>query len=288
VATELTDESTLLLRKDEIINSSVGLMSALVTGGASGIGQAVAEMLAARGHPVVVADISLGGANTTSMRIREKGGTAIALELDVCDEQSVLDGFCAATSAFTTTPQLVVSCAGILHFASAIETPIADFDRVIGVNLRGTFLVSTTAARALIGAELPGSIVNVSSIHAVLSEPNASSYTASKGGVEAMSRTFATEWAPESIRVNCVRPGATITALTAEIYSQEVLNALAQRIPLKRPATPMEIAEGIVFLLSDSANYITGTTLDIDGGYLMNGALPDADYMDATRKNGVL
>jgi NAD(P)-dependent dehydrogenase (short-subunit alcohol dehydrogenase family) len=76
--------------------------------------------------------------------------------------------------------------------------------------------------------------------------------------------------------------------LTAEIYSQEVLNALAQRIPLKRPATPMEIAEGIVFLLSDSANYITGTTLDIDGGYLMNGALPDADYMDATRKNGVL
>jgi NAD(P)-dependent dehydrogenase (short-subunit alcohol dehydrogenase family) len=270
------------------MNNSFGLMSALVTGGASGIGQAVAEMLAERGHPVAVADVSLGGASNTLMRIREKGGTAIALELDVRDEQSVLDGFAAARSAFTTTPQLVVSCAGILHFAPAIETSIADFDRVLGVNLRGTFLVSTTAARALADAELPGSIVNVSSIHAVLSEPNASSYTASKGGVEAMSRTFATEWASKAIRVNCVRPGATITALTADIYSQEVLNALAQRIPLKRPATPREIAEGIIFLLSDSANYITGTTLDIDGGYVMNGALPAADYMDAASKDGDL
>lgn len=266
------------------MSETVKEKTALVTGGGSGIGQAVAQLLAEHGHSVAVADISLESAAATAHGIRDSGGQAVSIKVDVSDDRSVQDGFSEATRLLKSFPQLVVNCAGILHFARAIETSVTDFDRVVRVNLRGTFLVSTEAARGLIAAGLPGSIVNVSSIHAVLSEPNASSYTASKGGVEAMSRTFASEWAPESIRVNCVRPGATKTALTAGIYTPEVLRALAQRIPQERPAVPREIAEGIVFLVSDRAAYITGTTLDIDGGYIMNGSLPAADYLSSSRK----
>lgn len=118
----------------------------------------------------------------------------------------------------------------------------------------------------------------MSSIHAVLSEPNASVYTAVKGGLEAMSRTFASEWASLGVRVNCVRPGATVTALTAELYTPEILAALAQRIPMRSPAQPEQIAAAICFLASDDADYCTGTTLDVDGGYVMHGGLPGTEY----------
>ena len=130
----------------------------------------------------------------------------------------------------------------------------------------------------MIAGGITGSIVNVTSIHAVISEPNASAYTAAKGGIEAMSRTFASEWAKYGIRVNCVRPGATRTSLTEELYTDGILNALALRIPLKHPASPEQIAAGICFLASPDADYITGTALDVDGGYIMDGSLPQIEY----------
>jgi NAD(P)-dependent dehydrogenase (short-subunit alcohol dehydrogenase family) len=123
-----------------------------------------------------------------------------------------------------------------------------------------------------------GRIISVSSIHAQLSEPNASAYTAAKGGMEAFSRTLATELAPHRITVNCLAPGATYTDLTLPMYTEPVKRALLERIPLKEIAQPEWIAAGAVFLASDEARYMTGQVLTIDGGYLMDGSLPGAAY----------
>lgn len=250
---------------------------ALVTGGGSGIGEATAIELASRGARVVVADLNATSAHRVSDAIVAAGGAARPQQLDVSDETSVAAAFAAVVEEWAT-PTLIAHAAGVLHVAPALDTTVHDFDRVLSVNLRGTFIVSLAAARAMTAAGLPGSIVNVSSIHAVLSEPNAAAYTAAKGGVEAMTRTFASEWAPHGIRVNIVRPGATYTALTAEIYTPEVLAALTARVPMKRPAQPQEIAAVIAFLLSPSASYLTGTAVDVDGGYIMHGGLPDVAY----------
>jgi NAD(P)-dependent dehydrogenase (short-subunit alcohol dehydrogenase family) len=238
---------------------------ALVTGAGSGIGEATAIALADRGAKVAVSDIQLAAAHRVAEAIMASGGTAAAVHMDVSDEQSVATAFSSVREMWDA-PTLVAHCAGVLHIAPALETTLADFERVLGVNLRGTFLVNLEASRGMIAAGTGGSIVNVSSIHAVLSEPNASAYTAAKGGVEAMTRTFASEWSEHGIRLNIVRPGATFTALTAELYTPEVLNALAARVPMRRPAQPAEIATAISYILGPEASYITGTALDVDGG----------------------
>lgn len=120
--------------------------------------------------------------------------------------------------------------------------------------------------------------MNVSSIHATLSEPNAAAYTAAKGGMEAFSRTLATELAPHRIRVNCLAPGATYTDLTRPMYTDAVTRALLQRIPMREIAEPEWIASGAVFLASDESRYMTGQVLTLDGGYVMDGSLPGASY----------
>ena len=125
-----------------------------------------------------------------------------------------------------------------------------------------------------------GKIVNLSSIHAVLSEPQAGAYTAAKGGVEAFSRTLATELAPHRINVNCIEPGATYTELTIPMYTPAVKEALFKRIPMKEIAQPEWIARGAVFLASDDSRYMTGSVIVIDGGYTMDGSLPGAAYWE--------
>ncbi|BDZ47477.1 SDR family NAD(P)-dependent oxidoreductase [Naasia aerilata] len=251
--------------------------AAIVTGGASGIGEATASRLAQEGAAVAIIDRDRAGADRVVDQIRASGGSALAVETDVSDPTSV-DLAIDEVAASIGTPSVVINCAGILHVAPLLETSLDDFDRVLRVNLRSVFIVSTAAARRLVEAGLPGALVNVSSIHAAISEPNASAYTAAKGGIEALTRTMATELAVHGIRVNYVRPGATRTALTEQIYTEEVLAALAQRVPLRIPATPEQVAAGICFLASDEAGYCTGTGIDIDGGYIMDGSLPGTVY----------
>jgi NAD(P)-dependent dehydrogenase (short-subunit alcohol dehydrogenase family) len=123
-----------------------------------------------------------------------------------------------------------------------------------------------------------GKIVNVSSIHAVLSEPQCCAYTAAKGGMEAFSRTLATELASHKINVNCIEPGATYSELTTPMYTDSVKKALFQRVPMQEIAQPEWIARGILFLASDDARYMTGSVLTMDGGYVMDGSLPGAKY----------
>jgi NAD(P)-dependent dehydrogenase (short-subunit alcohol dehydrogenase family) len=173
---------------------------------------------------------------------------------------------------------ILVNNAGIILQRAAIETSAEDWDRILRNNLRSCFLCSREAAKAMIKAGQGGKIINISSIHAAVSEPQACAYTAAKGGMEAFSRTLATELAPHKINVNCVEPGATYTDLTIPMYTDAVKKALYQRIPMQEIAQPEWIASGIVFLASEESRYMTGQVLVLDGGYIMDGSLPGAKY----------
>lgn len=258
------------------------MSSAIVTGAASGIGRATAVLLAERGHAVALLDHDAAGLAAVAELIGPD--RAVTVTVDVADEDSV---GAALDTCFdrAAAPRVLVNCAGILRLAPALETSIDDFDRVLAVNLRSIFLLSTGFARRVVaGRSSPDdahddvAIVNVSSVHAVVSEPNAAAYTASKGGMEALSRTLASEWAPLGIRVNCVRPGATWTALSTPLYTPEVLAALAARVPFGAPARPEQIAAAIGFLASEDSSFITGTAIDVDGGFAMHGGLPGTEY----------
>jgi NAD(P)-dependent dehydrogenase (short-subunit alcohol dehydrogenase family) len=125
-----------------------------------------------------------------------------------------------------------------------------------------------------------GVIVNFSSIHAMISEPNCSAYVAAKGAIEAFSRTLASEMAPHKVRVNCIEPGATYSELTLPMYTEPVVKALNMRVPMQEIAQPEWIARGVVFLASNESRYMTGEVIVMDGGYRMDGSLPGAAYWE--------
>jgi len=250
---------------------------ALVTGGAAGIGKAIAKSMAAEGARVVVADLNEEGAGKTAEKLGE--GKGLAVKADVSCEADVVAAVKAAVDTFGRL-DIMVNNAGIILQAKVIETSAEDWDRILTNNLKSCFLGSREAAKQMIAQGRGGRIINISSIHATLSEPSAGAYTAAKGGMEAFSRTLATEVAPHKITVNCIQPGATYTELTVPMYTEAVKKALYERIPLKEIAQPEWIASGAVFLASDDARYITGQVLTIDGGYVMDGSLPGAAYWE--------
>ncbi len=251
--------------------------TAVVTGGGSGIGKAVCLLLAEEGANVAIVDIHGDAADRVAAAIRERQGKAIGITADV-SKASDVDRMLARVLEEWGWVDILVNNAGIILQASAMDMTEQQWDKILGNNLKSCFLCSQVFARQMIQQGRGGRIVNISSIHAALSEPSASAYTAAKGGMEAFSRTLATELAPHKITVNCLRPGATYTELTVPMYTPEVKKALYMRIPLREIAEPAWIADAIVFLASQRARYITGQTLTVDGGYLMDGSLPGAEY----------
>ncbi len=250
---------------------------ALVTGAASGIGRAIALAFAQEGAAVAIVDLDLASGQAVAARIRSTGQPALALRADVgraVDVEEVV----ARTVEQLGGLHILVNNAGIILQAPVLEMREEQWDQVLTNNLKSCFLCSQAAARHMVAQDTGGRIINVSSIHARLSEPNAAAYTAAKGGMEAFSRTLATELAPHRIIVNCLAPGATYTDLTTPMYTEQVKRALYERIPLKEIAQPEWIAAGAVFLASDDARYMTGQVLTIDGGYTMDGSLPGAAY----------
>jgi NAD(P)-dependent dehydrogenase (short-subunit alcohol dehydrogenase family) len=250
---------------------------AIVTGAGSGIGQATALRLSDEGAQVVVIDIDRAAADRTRVEIEGQGGRAHLIAIDVSNSSQVREALVTVKREIGI-PRVLINNAGILRLAAMEETSDELFDLVLRTNLFSVFYFARETARVLLENRLSGSIVNVSSIHAVLSEPNGGAYTAAKGGIEAMSRTMASEWARRGIRVNCVRPGATFTSLSKPLYTDDVIKALRMRVPMGTIASPAQIAAGICFLASSEADYITGTTLNIDGGYVMDGSLPGLAY----------
>jgi NAD(P)-dependent dehydrogenase (short-subunit alcohol dehydrogenase family) len=251
--------------------------TAIVTGAASGIGKAIAFALATEGAQVAIVDLNADNAEKVADQLGKDKGLAIVG--DVSRESDVLLAVKTTVDTFGHL-DIMVNNAGMILQAKVVDTSVEDWDRILTNNLRSCFLGSREAVRQMIAQGNGGRVINISSIHATLSEPSAGAYTAAKGGMEAFSRTLATEVASHKITVNCIQPGATYTELTVPMYTDSVKKALYKRIPLKEIAQPEWIASGAVFLASDDARYITGQTLTIDGGYTMDGSLPDAAYWE--------
>ncbi|GAA2331484.1 SDR family NAD(P)-dependent oxidoreductase [Dactylosporangium salmoneum] len=245
---------------------------AVVTGADSGIGRATATRLLTEGATVFAVDVR--HTDPWPEAVAERLHT---VELDVADPAAP-ERLSARLRAEAGRVDVLANVAGVLHIAPFLEVTREDWDRVLAVNLAGVFFLSQAVAHIMVGTRTPGRIVNVSSVHAVVSEPNAAPYTATKGGLEAMSRTMASELAPHGITVNCVRPGATRTGMSAPIYTPQIVRALEAKIPLGKIAPPEWVAAAICYLASDEACYTTGACLDVDGGYAMDGSLPGTAY----------
>jgi NAD(P)-dependent dehydrogenase (short-subunit alcohol dehydrogenase family) len=245
---------------------------AVVTGADSGIGRATATRLLAEGATVFAVDVkhTQPWQDPGSRRLRLLG-------LDVADPDAP-DRLEIALRDEAPSVDVLANVAGILHIAPFLEVRREDWDRVLAVNLTSVFFLSQAVARIMVDNRTPGRIVNVSSVHAVVSEPNAAPYTATKGGLEAMTRTMASELAPHGITVNCVRPGATMTKMSEPIYTSQIVRSLMAKIPLGKIAPPEWVASAICYLASDEACYTTGACLDVDGGYSMDGSLPGTAY----------
>lgn len=252
---------------------------AVVTGGAAGIGKAIAVALANEGADVAIADLQIDKAEAVSAHIRSKGRRSLAVQCDVGDSAQV-DRMVSQVRETLGGLHILVNNAAIIAQGTFWTVTDEIWDRIIRNNLSSVFYCSRAAAKVMIDQKQGGRIINMSSIHATLSEPNAGPYTAAKGAIEAMSRTMASELAPYKVLVNCVAPGATYSELTTPMYTEPVKQALFQRVPLQEIAQPEWIASGVVFLACNDSRYMTGQVLTIDGGYVMDGSLPGAKYWE--------
>jgi NAD(P)-dependent dehydrogenase (short-subunit alcohol dehydrogenase family) len=250
---------------------------AIVTGGAAGIGKAIALALANEGADVAIADIQDAKAEAVAETIVAMGRRALAISCDVSDSAQV-NAMVAQVVDTWGGLDILVNNAAIIAPGLFWELEDEDWHKIIRTNLDSVFFCSRAAAKVMIKQGRGGRIIHMSSIHATLSEPSAGPYTAAKGGIEAFARTMATELAPYRILVNCVAPGATYSELTTPMYTDAVKKSLFQRVPLQEIAQPEWIAAGVVFLASDDSRYMTGQVLTIDGGYVMDGSLPGAEY----------
>jgi 3-oxoacyl-[acyl-carrier protein] reductase len=238
---------------------------ALVTGGASGIGRAIALALAAEGARVAVAD-RVPLAQTAAAIVGIDGERAVALRADVADEAQVL-ALLEAVLARLGGLDILVNNAGILIEKPLLETTAADFDRLIGVNLRGAFLVGREALRVM-ARQRAGRVINLASELAYLGRANCSLYCASKGGILSLTRAWAREFAPD-ILVNAIAPGPTDTAMLGPGSTAPETLAKEAEIPLGRIGRPEEIAAAAVFLAGPGASFMTGQCVSPNGGAVM-------------------
>jgi len=245
--------------------------TAIVTGGAGGIGYAIAERFLRDRAKVVIADIDHAKGEDAEARLAKLGDLRF-VKTDVSNRLDVHNLVAAAVEAFSDI-DILVNNAAVVHSAPFLELSEADFDRVIQVNLKGSFLAGQAVARFLVDkvnkGGTPGSIVNMSSINAEVAIATEVPYSISKGGVGQLTKVMALALAPYGIRVNAIGPGSIMTdMLTATNADDEARHRLLSRTPLGRVGKPSEIADIAAFLASDQASYITGQTIFADGGRL--------------------
>lgn len=243
----------------------------IVTGGAKGIGYAIAERFLAEGARVVVADIDADAGAAAIERLGSLGACRF-VRTDVSNRDDVAN-LVAAALDFGGEIDILVNNAGIVAAGDFLDVSEEDFDRVLRVNLKGAFLCGQAVARHMAervdAGGAPGAIVNMTSVNAVFGLPNQVPYTASKGGLMQLTRAMAVSLAPRGIRVNAIGPGSIATDILASVNNDpEAKRRLLSRTPLGRIGEPSEIAAIAVFLASDDASYVTGETIYADGGRL--------------------
>ena len=239
---------------------------ACVTGAARGIGLAIAERFAREGANVAVCDVDLEGARESAEKLTELGVDARAYGMNVADEESVAAAVKAITDDFGSL-DILVNNAGITRDTLMIRMKKDDWDRVIDINLTGTFLVSKAAIRPMMKARA-GTIVNIASVVGLIGNPGQANYAASKAGIIGLTKAMAKEFAGRSITVNAVAPGYIATEMT-EHLPDEAKQAFLDAVPFNRPGTPEEVADAVLFLASEESRYITGQVLCVDGGMVM-------------------
>jgi glucose 1-dehydrogenase len=246
----------------------------LVTGGSSGIGQAVAVRFAEYGANVAInylrtpeeAQETDAQVQACVARVRREGVRDVLVRGDVSKEDDVVAMVSDAVERLRGL-DVLVNNAGIQISGPSDELSSDDFDKVIAVNLRGSFMCAREAIRHFLAEEKPGVIINISSVHQVIPKPDYLGYSASKGGMQNLTRTLALEYAARGIRVNGIGPGATVTPINrAWIDDLEKRRAVEEHIPMRRAGDADEMAGVTAFLASDDAAYITGQTIFVDGG----------------------
>jgi glucose 1-dehydrogenase len=253
------------------VSFALARKTAIVTGGAQGSGLAIAERFVEEGMKVIIADIGDSAGHDAADRL-SKIGEALYVHCDVADRLDVRNLLAKSIEAYGEIDVLVAN-AGIVHTADFLDVEEADFDRVIGVNLKGVFLTCQAVAKHMVerveAGEKPGTIITMSSVNAELAIPNQVPYVASKGGVRQLTKVMALSLAKHGIRVNAIGPGTIMTEMVEKVLADDdIRNRMMTRTPLGRIGEASEIASIAAFLASDQASYVTGQTLYVDGGRL--------------------
>jgi NAD(P)-dependent dehydrogenase (short-subunit alcohol dehydrogenase family) len=251
--------------------------TALLTGAAGGIGEALGRALAGAGATVALCDLDLPGCERIRGELEEAGLSAAAYRLDVTRRESVRACVAAALERHGKI-DVLVNCAGINKREGFLDVEEATYDRIMDVNLKGVFQLTQEVAKHMVARGKGGAIINIGSHNDEMMLGGCSVYGAAKSAVRALTRSMAVEWAKHGIRANAVSPGHFLTPLTTVTWEHPTRgDYLRDRIAMRRPGTPEELAGICVMLASDSASYITGQAYHVDGGCLCGGDPWDFD-----------
>lgn len=241
--------------------------TALITGGGTGLGRQFARVLAGAGASVVLCARRVDKLEETAGEIRDNGGKALCVPMDITNAGQIAAGFDAAQDLGTVS--ILVNNAGTVAEPTLLELDESEWDSVLDTNLKGAWLVAREATRRMIDAGTKGSVINIASILGSAVQKGTGPYAASKAALIHMTRVMALEWARYGVRVNAIAPGYFATDLAADFLETDFAQNMIKRIPQRRLGDPADLSGPILLLASDASAYMTGTTITVDGGHSM-------------------